>query len=373
MLALEYLKPELAALEARNLLRVPSDGEVGPFLDFTSNDYLGLARSSVSRETLLELAELPAGSGASRLIHGTHPAHRHLETLLADWLGAEDALLFSSGYAANLGVLSALPQAGDLIISDALNHASIIDGCRLSRAAVHITPHRDVEAVRAALDLPARRRWVVTESYFSMDGDTPDLPALRALTRDRDAALIVDEAHALGVFGPDGAGICARDGVVPDVIIGTLGKAVGLHGAFVAGARPLRTYLWNRARSFVYSTATLPLLAALACHRIPAVRAAHSARTRLLTVSDALRAALAAADLPLSPGSHGPILPVVLGDPVQALAATKHLAAAGLRVQPIRPPTVPAGTSRLRLTVNTTHTDAHLELLATALITACRQ
>ena len=340
-------------------------------LDFTSNDYLGLARAGVSRETWDRLTGIPSGSGASRLIHGTHPHHLALEHALASWLGTESTLLFSSGYAANVGVLSSLPQDGDLIVSDALNHASIIDGCRLSRARTVVVPHLDLDALARALAQPARRRWLVTESYFSMDGDTPDLEAIAALARAHDASLIVDEAHALGVFGPHGAGLCAQAAVRPDVLIGTLGKAFGLHGAFVAGSATLRTYLWNRARSFVYSTAPLPLLAALATTHLALVRDAAPQRLQLAEASARLRKELRDAALSVPTASHGPILPLLLGDNRRTLAAAADLAALGLRVQPIRPPTVPAGTARLRITLSATHTPGDLHRLTTALLRTC--
>ena len=276
-MALDYLKDELRALADHHALRRPEAARVPTArdIDFTSNDYLGAARGHVSRATsdgsvpprrrprtahrLRPHGPQPLhGTGASRLVHGTHPLHELLEQGLASWVQQPAALLFASGYAANLGALSALAQPEDLIISDELNHASIIDGCRLSRAQLRVVPHLDLTAVESALKQPARRRWVVCESYYSMDGDMADLPALRRLCDQHGAYLYVDEAHALGVFGPNGSGLCARSGVKPEVLIGTLGKALGSHGAFVAGEDALRLWLWNRARSFVFSTATAP-------------------------------------------------------------------------------------------------------------------
>jgi 8-amino-7-oxononanoate synthase len=298
-------------------------------------------------------------------VAGHDPAHEEAETTLAAWLGAEAALLFSSGYAANAGVLSALARPGDVIVSDALNHASIIDGCRLSGATVRIVPHCDASAVDAALAASsgAPHRWVVTEAYFSMDGDAPDLPALRAVCDRHDAALIVDEAHALGVFGPRGTGLCASAGIRPDVLVGTAGKALGLQGAFVAGSRRLRLWLWNRARSFVFSTGISPALATATASRARRAAADDQARARLATSASRLRDGLAALGL-VAGTEHslqGPIIPWVVGSPERAVQLSMRLREHGVRVQAIRPPTVPAGTSRLRITATARLTDADID------------
>ena len=372
MSGLDFVEDELRELAAAGLLRSAAPAcRLPGVLDFTSNDYLGLARRSVSRETLLRHAGIAAGAAASRLINGTHPQHDSLESALAQWLRTDAALLFSSGYAANIGVLSALAQAGDLIVSDSLNHASLIDGCRLSRATVRVVPHLDPLAVEQALSLPARRRYIVTESYYSMDADTPNLRRLRTLADSYNAALIVDEAHALGVFGPQGRGICAREGVTPDLLIGTLGKALGLHGAFVAGSAALRTYLWNRARSFVFSTAPLPLLASLATSHVLYARRANQARQHLAACAARLRSRLAPTPIAPPPTSHGPIIPLIVGTPAAALDAAQRLLARGIRVQPIRPPTVPHGTSRLRITLSAANTSAQVDRLADTLLQTC--
>lgn len=380
-MSLEFLEEELRELDARGLLRQPDGGgsivwdPAGAPVDVCSNDYLGYAREVVSRETELALFSQSAGAGASRLINGTHPAHLELESLLADWVQLPSALLFSSGYAANLGVLSALAGPGTFLFSDALNHASIIDGCRLSRANVVVVPHCDTQALAHALASapPHARRWVVTESYFSMDADSPNLPELRAICDAAHAHLIVDEAHALGVFGPEGEGLCAMQRVVPDVLVGTLGKALGSHGAFVAGPRTLRTWLWNRARSFVFSTATSPALAALTASRVTRARRDAPARARLHHLSDALRHTLKDAGLQLSPNSFGPIVPIILGDARRAVHVASRLAQNRLRAQAIRPPTVPDGTARLRITLSAATTDAHLAQLTSALVSACAE
>ncbi|MBM4361635.1 MAG: aminotransferase class I/II-fold pyridoxal phosphate-dependent enzyme [Deltaproteobacteria bacterium] len=302
----------------------------------------------VSRET-----PEPLGAGASRLIHGTRAAHRALERELADWVKEPDALLFTSGYAANVGTIAALARPGDIIHSDALNHASLIDGCRLSRATIAPYPHRDLDALAQGLRRRVSgRHWVITESYFSMDGDSPDLGRIRALCDAHAAALVIDEAHALGVFGPEGAGLTRDAAVRADVLIGTLGKAVGTQGAFVAGSPELIRYLANRARSFVFSTAPSPATAAQSLDRVGSVRSADSARRALARITQTLAALL---EPWIQPHRHGPIFPLLLGTPERALAAAGALRSQGFLTQAIRPPTVPQGTARLRITLKATH------------------
>ena len=354
---LRHLTTDLDELRRKDRLRLrppalDREHRAGRLL-LCSNDYLGYQ----SRDLLRPYAEraargTPVGSGASRLVSGEHPAHAALEHALAAWLETEHCLVFTSGYAANVGAIAALASEGDLVVSDELNHASIVDGCRLSRATVVVTPHVALDAVgRALAESMGRRRWVITESYFSMDGDSPDLPALRRACDEFDAALIVDEAHALGVFGPAGRGRMAEAGVSADVTVGTLGKALGAQGAFVAGSAALCHWLWNRARSFGFSTGISPLLCAIATCAVELARHDDAGRVRLFDVSAALRDGLAARGLaPMS--AAGPILPIILGTEALALTWSQHLANLGVDVQPIRPPTVPAGTSRLRVTAS---------------------
>ena len=369
---LRHLTQDLAELERAGLLRVrpdPVDQGVDPRTVYLgSNDYLGYRTTGrLTRYALGAATEHPAGSGASRLVLGEHRAHRALEQALARWLGFEETLVFTTGYTANLGAVSSLAAEGDLIVSDAWNHASIIDGCRLSRAKIAVVPHGNVEAVRTALRAStARRRWVVTEGYFSMEGDTPDLPALRTICDEEDAALIVDDAHAIGVVGPEGRGCTADAGVRPDVLVGTLGKALGAQGAFVAGSRDLCRWLWNRARSFVFSTGLSPLLAAVAQGAVAEARADEVGRRRLRAVGDRLRAGLEAAAVPILP-SYGPIIPLILGDETRALAWSRRLAEGGVRIQAIRPPTVPKGTSRLRIAVRADVRDDEVDRAVAAL------
>ncbi len=376
---LSELPDLLRGLDEAGLLRTPDDRLErarlaeqlgGNVLDLSSNDYLGLAPDSVSRETRFSAK----GAGASRLIHGTRPEHLALEAEVADWVGQERALYFSSGYAANVGALSALAGPSDVIFSDALNHASLIDGCRLSRARVHVFPHLDLEALEHGLKQAPESgaRWVAVESYFSMDGDGPDLVRLRELCDAYGAALYVDEAHALGVFGPGGAGLCAASDVVPDVLMGAFGKAAGSQGAFIASRDVVRTWLWNRARSFVFSTAPSPLAAAATLEQVKRLKKADSERTRLLDHAQLLRDALSRRNVRCMDGSFGPILGLVVGSAERALSAAARLRAQGVLVQAIRPPTVPAGTARLRVTVSTRHTPAELERAAELLAHALR-
>jgi len=370
----------LAQLSSSDLLREPDDGatrdDVGraasalglPVLDASSNDYLGLGENCVSRETLSR-----SGACASRLIYGTRSEHLALEAAVSTWTDTEAALTFPSTYSANIGVVSAIGVEQSLIISDAANHASLIDGARLAKARVEVVPHLDLEAVRNALRTAraAKAIWVVTESYFSMDGDGPDLPALRQLCDEHDAFLLVDEAHALGVFGPRGAGLCAQGRVRPNALVGALGKAVGSHGGFVAGSPALRRYLWNRARSFVYSTALSPAHAAAAREQVERALAADAARARLADNANRLRRSLKELGLDLIPGSFGPIVSVRLGANGRALTAAARLRSIGILAQAIRPPTVPLGSARLRFTVKSTFSDADMQRLISAIGEAC--
>ncbi|HEU4410503.1 MAG TPA: 8-amino-7-oxononanoate synthase [Polyangiaceae bacterium] len=358
--ALGHLRGDLERLEREGLLRERRAPPPGALV-LSSNDYLGLARGPLAP------AEGPApdpGAGASRLVSGERPEHRELERDLAAWLGAPAALAFSSGYAANVGLLTALAGPGDLVVSDALNHASIVDGCRLSRARVAVVAHRDAGAVARALAEhrpEGGRRFVVTESYFSMDGDSPDLAALRRVADDHGAALLVDEAHALGVFGPEGRGLASAQGVRPDALVGTFGKALGAQGAFVAGSADLVAWLWNRARTFVYSTGLSPLVASLVRANVAVARRADAPRARLAALAERLRGALRALGYRVPEASHGPVVPLLVGPSRAALELSSALAERGLWVPAIRPPTVPEGSARLRVTLHARLPEAELE------------
>lgn len=377
----DWLRARLSELEASGLLRDPQDAMArealttvsGPALiDACSNDYLGLGARTVSRETLAALSCTRRGSGASRLVQGTFPEHLQAERALAGWVRLPAALLGLSAFAANAGSIPALVEQDSLLVSDRLNHASIVDGCRLARAKVVVTPHLDLGAVESALRSrsPSAPAWVLTEGLFSMDGDSPDLVALRVLCDRYGAGLYIDEAHSLGVVGPDGAGLAAHQGVTPDVLVAGLGKAVGSQGGFVAGSELLRTWLWNRARAFVFSTAPSPMLAHLICEQVLEAQSAHSARSRLIAHSSELRKALLERGLQV-PAGAGPIVPVLLGSSERALRAMAVLRQHGVLAQAIRPPTVPAGEARLRLTVHADWPEDAVPRIARALEIAC--
>ncbi|MEA2700048.1 MAG: 8-amino-7-oxononanoate synthase [Myxococcales bacterium] len=378
---LQDLTAELANLENAQRLRtnpaLAGDDRIhftrdgGPLLAFASNDYLGLA----SHPALAQAATLSSqdgfGAGAARLISGDLPPHRHLEQAIASFLALPDCLLFSTGYQANLAVLTALAGPDDLVVSDRANHASIIDGCRLSRAQVKIYPHGDPAAARDALQSPGsfRRRLLVTESLFSMDGDLAPLRDLSTAAAQSGAVLVVDEAHALGVLGPGGRGVCPAQGVVPDVTIGTLGKAFGAFGGFVAGQAPLRQFLLNRARTFIFTTALPPPVAAAASAGVALAGGPEGERRRQrLNINRALlqerlhsTRLLPAGDMP------GPIFPILLGADARALTVARALAQQGILAPAIRPPTVPEGAARLRITLSADHTAAEIHRLADAL------
>jgi len=379
------LEEELAALAAADRRRICPEAtgdsrvriEVGgkTMLSFCSNDYLGLASHPALAAAAAEAAAREGfGASASRLVSGDLPAHRALESALAAFLGRPAALVFPSGYQTNIGVVTALAGREDLIVSDALNHASLVDGCRLSRARVEIYPHADAAAARRLLEAGAgasyRRRLLVTESLFSMDGDAAPLAELAAAAAATDSILIVDEAHAFGVLGPGGRGLAAAAGIAPDVLIGTLGKALGASGGFVAGPPALRELLVNRARTFIFTTALPPPIAAAGTAALALVAGAEGdgRRARLGEHIRSLGAALVQRGLTRpGVGPVGPILPVVVGSESRALEVAGGLRARGLFVPAIRPPTVPVGSSRLRVTLSAAHEPDDIARLVAAL------
>jgi 8-amino-7-oxononanoate synthase len=360
-------RSELADLEGAGRLRTARvvDGMQGPraivdgrsVLNLASNDYLSLAGDPrIVRAAAAVLETAGAGAGASRLIVGNHREHVALEAAVGDWLRVTGVRLFNSGYAANVGTISTLVGAGDTVISDELNHASIIDGCRLSRADVIVVPHRDLGAFERALASRGGRKLVVSESLFSMDGDIADVEALAVVARRHGAALMLDEAHAIGVMGPEGRGIAAARGVVPDVVVGTAGKALGGFGAFVATSRAVAELLWNRARSLVFSTGLPPAVAAGVRAAIEIVRGGDGEERRRAVARNAraLRDRI--------PGLGGdvasPIAPLLVGDDRRVMELSSRLYERGVFVQGIRPPTVPVGTARLRISVSAGHSDS---------------
>ena len=368
---------ELADLEARGLLRTlePLAGPQGPvirlggrsLLNFSSNDYLGLAADPRVAAAFAEaLRRWGVGAGASRLVVGDTDAHRRLEARLARFEGTEAALLFNGGYPANVGIVSALVGRGDLVVSDALNHASLVDGCRLSRAEVVVTPHAQPEAVAQALATrAARRKLVVTDAVFSMDGDRAPLRALAEVCRKADAALLVDEAHATGVIGRRGAGLSELTGVEPDVRTGTLGKALGVFGAYAAGSRRVMDLLVNRARSVVFSTTLPPALCEAATVAVDLLEHDPELRPRLLRNVERFVAGVRTLGFSAQPSSA--IVPLVVGTPERALAASAFLREREILAKAIRPPTVPEGTSRLRFALSSAHTEAQVDRALEAL------
>jgi 8-amino-7-oxononanoate synthase len=366
--ALDELR-ELEALHRRRVSRV-RDGAPGAVvrldgrdvLNFASNDYLGLAGDPrLIRAASAALEDGGAGSGASRLIVGNHRQHALLEAAVADWLGCGGVRLFNSGYAANVGVLTALLRPSDVVFSDELNHASIIDGCRLSRAEITVFRHRDVAALEAALlARPGRRRIVVSESLFSMDGDLADVEAIAALCKRHDAAFLLDEAHAVGVIGPEGRGLAALHGVVPDIVIGTFGKALGSFGAFAATSRAIAELLWNKARPLVFSTGLPPSIPATARAAIEIVRGSDGEARRATLARHARRLRALVRRVGGAPASA--IAPIAIGDDRVAMRCTERLLAEGIFVQGIRPPTVPVGTARLRVGLSSAQSSQHIEI-----------
>lgn len=343
----------------------------GQWVNFSSNDYLGLANHGALAEALAEGARRHGvGSGASALVSGYHPAHQALEDELADFLGYEAALLCSSGYLANLAVAASLAGRGDRIVQDRLCHASLIDAARLSGARLARYPHGDLEALERQLSGDTRgRRLVVTDGVFSMDGDIAPLPGV-ALAADRfGATLVVDDAHGIGVRGPGGRGSVAAAGLdssrVP-VLVGTLGKAFGCSGAFVAGSRSLVEHLVNEARTYIYTTAMPPALAEAGRTALRLVASESWRRERLGENIDRLRAGAADRGIPLLESATA-IQPLVVGDAERALALSRDLRAAGFLVVAIRPPTVPAGSARLRITLSAAHQASQVDGLLDAL------
>jgi 8-amino-7-oxononanoate synthase len=340
-------------------------------VNYSSNDYLGLSTHPALLTAAQHALQQATGAGAARLVGGDRAEHHALEAALAHFKGTEAALLFGSGYQANVGAISALVGPDDAVYSDALNHASIIDGCRLSGAAIHVYRHADPQHLAELLSAGAgyRRRLVITESVFSMDGDQAPLVALAQLARVHDAALMVDEAHASGLYGPSGAGLLRATGVCAEVQLVTLGKALGGFGGAVLGRRALIDLLINRARTFIFTTALPPVVCtnALAALRLAAGPLGDQLRLQLFVNAAQLHRGLVALGLrsPATPPS--PILPLLAGTPERSVTATRALLDRGCFVQAIRPPTVPQGTSRLRLTASAAHTPEQLDTLLAAL------
>jgi glycine C-acetyltransferase/8-amino-7-oxononanoate synthase len=354
--------------------RVTLDGH--PVLLLCSNNYLGLADHPRVRGAAAEAAmRWGAGAGASRLISGNMQPHRHLEERLAEFKGQESALLFGSGYLANTGTIAALAGQGEVVFSDELNHASIIDGCRLSRAETFVYRHGDVEHLARGLrESGERASLIVTDGVFSMDGDLAPLPELAELARRHRCRLMVDEAHATGALGPGGRGSVAAAGLGDevDVVMGTLGKALGSYGAYVCASRELTEYLVNAARPFVFSTALPPPVVAASLAALELLESHPHKVERLAANAATLRAALAAEGLAVGT-SATQIVPVPVGDASRTMELCERVLERGVFAQGIRPPTVPEGSSRLRFTVMATHRAGELERAAKLVGAAARE
>jgi len=366
--AAELLRPRRVRT-GRQAARVLLDGR--ELVNFGANDYLGYAGDVRLTKAASKAACAEGfGAGASPLVSGHSQAHEQLERAIAGLLDVEAALVFPSGFASNAATIPALVGPGDAIYSDARNHASLIDGCRLSRASVHVYPHRDAAALEQLLAAagPARRRLIVTDTLFSMDGTIAPLADLSALARRHGAILLADEAHATGIFGARGSGLVEEtgsgDGV--HVRIGTLSKALGAAGGFVAGQGRLVEWLRHRARAWMFSTAHPPAVAAAATRAIELVGREPQRRRELLGRAAEFRARLAARGIDTA-AAGAQIVPVIAGEPAAALALADRLAAAGLFVPAIRPPSVPPGQSLVRASLSWLHSDADLARLADAL------
>ena len=348
--------------------RVLLDGK--PVLLLCSNNYLGLADHPRVREATAEAAmRYGAGSGASRLVSGNMTIHRRLEEQLAAFEGSDACVLFGSGYLANVGAVSALAREGDVVFSDALNHASIVDGCRLARAETFIYRHLDVDHLEWGLRrAEGRGSLIVTDGVFSMDGDVAPLAEIVELARRHDARLMVDEAHGTGVLGPGGRGAVAAAGLEHevDLIVGTLGKALGSYGAYVCCDQQMAKYLINTARTLIFSTALPPPAVAAAMAALGLLREQPRRVEKLQRNGAVLREALGESGMPV-PAGDTPIVPLIVGDPTDAVRASERALERGIFAQAIRPPTVPAGSSRLRLAVMASHTKSELREAAAAL------
>lgn len=382
------LDEELRALETAGLkraLRQAQQRRAGTVIfngervaDFASNDYLGLAADPrVARAAWAVLQAEGTGAAAARLISGNHPIHETLEHTLARLKQVDFTLLYPSGYMANVGAISALADHGDVIYSDALNHASLIDGCRLSRAQVRIFPHNDLDALSAMLEAERasfRRALIVVEGVFSMDGDMFPLDRLVPLARRHQAWTYVDDAHGTGVLGATGAGTIEHFGVDGqiDVVVGTLGKALGTVGAYVGGSQELVELLVSRSRSFIFTTGTPPAMAAATLEALRIAQVEGWRRDAVRERARRLRQRLREGGLDVPGDAEGHIVPVIIGDAKRTMELVANLRRRGFLVGGVRPPTVPPGTSRLRISLSAVHPMELVDTLAASLCDALR-
>ncbi len=346
--------------------------------NFLSNDYLNLASDArVIAAAESTLHDAGVGARASALLGGRSAWHFRLERRLAEFEGEQAAILFPSGMAANVGTVSALANDQDVVFCDRFNHASLIDGCRLSGAKFRVYRHDDLETLEREL-MKAHdhsRRWIITDGVFSMDGDLAPLPELCRLAERYGAEILVDEAHATGVFGAQGRGVAEHFGLENRIAvrIGTLSKAIGCLGGFVAGSQTLIDFLWNSARTQIYSTALPPAVCTAAERAVNILQQEPDRRTRLHHLAHFLRQRLAERGVDVLTGSTGPIIPIVVRDSARAVALADQLEQRGFLVGAIRPPTVPHGTARLRISVCTTHSEEQLADLAVAVDEECQR
>ena len=370
-----FLQTELENLRDkglyRSLRRVAGDQGSTLFIDgrevinFSSNNYLGFANHPALRTAAKNAIDrYGCGSGASRLISGNMTLHEELEDKIAELKGTEAALVFNSGFQANTGVIPVLVGEGDVILSDALNHASIIDGCRLSRSKVVVYGHCNMDQLELALKQApiGGRKLIVTESLFSMDGDEVPLADIVGLAEKYGAIVMVDEAHATGVYEPNGAGLVAKLGLGERILIqmGTLGKALGGFGAYIAGTKALRELLINRCRSFIFTTSLPPAVMAMGIAALDLLKKEPERRQKLRDSCEQLRVGLNVLGFTLG-NSQSQILPLMVGDATRCMLLSESLLENGVFAQGIRPPTVPAGTSRLRITLMATHAQEQIE------------
>jgi 8-amino-7-oxononanoate synthase len=372
------LRSNLQTLKTRNLYRSPesfssknASKKLGHFIDFSSNDYLGLSHHPrVTAAACAAARKWGTGSAASRLLSGNLAVHGALEKKIARFKKEEEAIVFSSGYLANLGVIQALVNEKDAVILDRLNHASLIDGARLSKAKFWVYRHKDMEQLDGLLSRAKgfRRRLVVTDAYFSMDGDLAPLPELARLCKRHDAMIMIDEAHSTGVYGKTGRGIAEHFGVKEGVgvTMGTLSKALGSAGGFIAGNASLKETLVNVCRPYIYTTAPVPAASASALEALNVIEDTPSIREKLWSNIRRLREGLEPLGFDLM-GSEGPIVPIRVGDPAKTTAIKEKLKAQSCFVSAIRPPSVPEGTDRIRLSVSAAHSSAQIDKLVATL------
>lgn len=373
-----WIDEELSALEEKSLLRQRrtfrplSNGRCefdGHLLwNFAANDYLGHADDPVVIEAVQSALVEGVGARASALVTGNTEWHSQLLKVLKEFKASEDAILFPTGFAANFGTITSLVGTEDIIFCDRLNHASLIDGAKHSRAKFRVYPHCDMKSLEKELKEAEsyRRRLIVTDSLFSMDGDHAPLAVLAELAEQYDAMLLVDEAHATGIFGERGTGLLESRGISnhPCVVsVGTFSKAIGAQGGFVTGSKILCDWLWNRARTSMFSTALAPPLCAAAISSIRLIQTQPQRRQWLLDKSQFVKQELLELGWSIPAAVEGPIIPVLIGDPGKTIELAERLQKAGILVAAIRPPTVPNGTSRLRISLSYSHQDAGIQSL----------